>query len=148
MNFDHPQVQSLLLQMGLQPEELRAIGKAKNRGEAVQRLEALKAKFKKCFKKMVLQLHPDRNDGDSEKTAQFQLLMEMSKEFENLKINDPPTAPTVRYQTMFNGPIPPIPPKRPGVPHYYPETNTMRTCPNPPSVVFLKPTGVTSPRTR
>ena len=149
MKFDLPQVQSLLLQMGLRPEDFSAVVDSRDREEAIQRFTALKAKFKTGFRKMVTLLHPDRNDGDPEKTAQFHLLMTMAKEFDSLKVKPPPT---VRYQTTFGAPIPP-PPKRKVVPQYYPTgypgtTQTNRYSTNADKVVQMRPTGVTSPRGR
>ena len=150
MQFDLPQVQSLLLQMGLQLEDFSAVSQSKNREEAAQRLNALKAKFKICFKKMVTTFHPDRNGGDPEKTAQFHLLMAVAKEFDSLKIKPPPTT---RYHTTFNAPVPPPPPRRKGVPQYYPTgypgtTTQNKYSTNADKVVQLRPTGVTSPRGR
>ena len=136
--------------MGLQLEDFSAVGEAKDREEAVRKFTDLKTKFKSGFKRMVTLLHPDRNDGDPEKTAQFHLLMVVAKEFDKLKIEP---LPTVRYHTTFGGPIPPRPPKRPGVPQYYPTgypgTDTRnRYSTNADKVVQMRPTGVTSPRGR
>jgi hypothetical protein len=146
--FDLPQVQELLLEMGLRPEDFGAVGQARNREEAIQLFNGLKGKFKAGFKRMIHRTHPDRNGGDPTK---FNLLMQVAKELESLKVSAP--KPTVRYHTVFNAPIPPPPPKRGGVPHYYPvgypgttTTNTYST--NGAKVVDLKPTGVSSPRGR
>jgi hypothetical protein len=138
--------------MGLQLEDFRAVGEARNREEAIQRVTDLKAKFKLGFKKMVTLLHPDRNGGDLEKTAQFHLLMAVAKEFDSLKFKAPPPT-TVRYHTTFGGPIPPQPPKRQGVPQYYPTgypgTATQnRYSTKAAKIVEMRPTGVTSPRGR
>jgi len=136
--------------MGLQQEDFSAVGDARNREEAIQIFTALRGKFKTGFNKLVLLLHPDTNGGDPEKTAQFHLLMAVAKEFASLKIKPPPT---VRYKTTFGGPIPPPPPKRPGVPRYYPvgypgtETQN-RYSTNADKVVQMRPTGVNSPRGR
>jgi hypothetical protein len=136
--------------MGLQPEDFSGIGEARDREEATQRFLTLKEKFKTGFKRMALILHPDRNGGDPEKTATFHLLMSVAKEFDNLRIK-PPT--TVKYQTTFSGPIPPPPPKRSGVPRYYPigypgtETQN-RYSTNADRVAQIRPRGVNSPRGR
>jgi hypothetical protein len=148
MRFDLPQVRELLLEMGLRPEDFSAVGQARNREEAIQLVSSLKAKFKAGFKRMIHQTHPDRNGGDPTK---FNLLMQVAKEFESLKVKDP--KPTVRYHTVFNAPIPPRPPKRGGIPHYYPVGYHGTTTVNPHStnaaeVVNLKPRGVSSPRGR
>lgn len=136
--------------MGLQPEDFSAIGQSKDREEALQKFTALRDKFKTAFKRMVTVLHPDRNGGDPKKTAQFQLLVAVAKEFDNLKIKPPPT---VRYHTTFSGPIPPPPPKMRVVPQYYPigypgTTTQSKYSANAERVVQLRPTGVTSPRGR
>lgn len=136
--------------MGLQLEDFSAVGEARTREEAIQRFTDLKAKFKSGFKRMISILHPDRNGGSAEKTAQFHLLMAVAKEFEELKIKPPQT---VRYHTTFGGPIPPPPPKRRTVPQYYPTgypgtTTQTKYSTNASKVVQLRPTGVTSPRGR
>ena len=136
--------------MGLQQEDFSAVGKATTREEAVQRFTALRDRFKTGFKRLALLLHPDKNGGDPEKTAQFHLLLAVAKEFANLRVKPPPV---VRYQTTFGGPIPPPPPKRRGVPQYYPtgypgtETKN-RYSTNADEVVQMRPTGVSSPRGR
>lgn len=82
--------------MGLQLEEFRAVGESKNREDAIQRFTTLRNKFKEGFRRMIVPLHPDHNEGDPKKTEQFHLLIAMAKEFESLKIKTPSATKTTQ----------------------------------------------------
>jgi hypothetical protein len=72
---------------------------------AAVKLDELKERVRKNFRRLALELHPDRTGGDPVKTERFKLLVSVKDEFEKLQLAPspahpqivrPPTAPPVR----------------------------------------------------
>jgi hypothetical protein len=95
-------IESLLLQMGFCPEDFNSIRRASSQEEAAHKLESLKARFKLAFRKKIPDLHPDRTNGDHQKTTQLLLLIDFARELEATQIPQIVAPPRVTvYEVTF-----------------------------------------------
>ncbi len=100
-----------------QAQALRDLGVSQNDFVAIQRepivraremLTELKARAKKNFKRLVSELHPDKTNGDEEKTRRFKIVSSVMTELEKIQVQERPPAPPVVFLwhhpiTMTNG---------------------------------------------
>jgi len=142
-------IEDLLMQMGFCPEDFDSIRRARTREEATQKLESLKARFKKELRKKIPDLHPDRTRGDPKKTIQFRLLLDFARELEDTQIPQVVVPPRVMvYEVTFHNPIPRTRSKNAwaGLPD---EIRTKVTSTAPATTVAgMRPSGVVSTRGR
>jgi hypothetical protein len=61
--------------------------------QAVTLLQELKAKARRTYKRLILELHPDHNQGDTAKTELYMLLGRVLEELDKLKVQPLPPAP-------------------------------------------------------
>jgi len=66
--------------------------------DAQARLEEIQARAKKRYRKLALELHPDRNNGDEVKAKLFNLVTQVNKQLQDLKIV---RRPQVRQRFVF-----------------------------------------------
>ena len=100
-------LEDLLLQMGFTPADFNGVRMARGRDEALQKLEALKVRFKSAFRKKIPSLHPDRTGGDPIRTQQLQILLDFARELEKVQIPQEVAAPRVLvHEVTFHNPIP------------------------------------------
>ena len=93
--------------MGFTPADFNAVRMARDRNEALQRLEALKVRFKSALRKRIPSLHPDRTGGDPVKSQQLQVLLDFARELEKTQIPREVQAPrVVIHEVTFHNPIP------------------------------------------
>jgi hypothetical protein len=142
-------IEDLLMQMGFHPEDFNSIRRARTREEATQKLRTLRERFKVAFRKKILELHPDRTNGDPKNTTQFRLLLEFAKELENTQVPQVVESPRVTvYKVTFHNPVQTTRNKNAwaGLPD---EVRTRVTSNSPASTVAgMRPSGVVSTRGR
>ena len=97
--------------MGFSPNDFNAVRQAPSHGEAVRRLEDLRIRFRKAFRKAAFELHPDRTGGDPYKTEQFNLLVNFARDFEKVQV--PKKPPVVVHRVVFYNPVRPHRPSTP-----------------------------------
>ena len=66
------------------------------------RLVELKERVKKEFRRLALELHPDRTNGDEVKTERFKLMIKVKEAVEALQVQSPP--PPVIPVVVWNSP--------------------------------------------
>jgi hypothetical protein len=84
---------NLLPLLGILPLDWQRVQRAPNLEAAKNELEHIKERAKKAFKKLALELHPDMNGGDEEKTVKFKQLNEALQILDKLQIRPPPRPP-------------------------------------------------------
>jgi len=101
VNVD-PEVQKLLGEMGVNPQDFHLIQRAPSFEDAQRQLEALKDKVKAGFKKLAFELHPDRTDNDPEKTRKFKLACAIKNDVDKLSVSvsRPAPVPFIQVQTV------------------------------------------------
>lgn len=93
--------------LNLSQEDFRSIEQAPTLEAGQQMLAALKERMKKQFRKVALELHPDRTNNDPVKTDEFKLVAAVVDDIEKLGLHRPPPRPmpvrivlrTVRYHS-------------------------------------------------
>lgn len=86
---DPRRVQALLQAVGMCPSDFESIRQASSPAEAIERLNAVKAKFKAGFRRLVQELHPDKTGNDTTKAEQLRILVLLQKHVEKLKVRTP-----------------------------------------------------------
>jgi hypothetical protein len=135
---DQQKLAEALRALGVMPHSLDAIRRAPF-SDAQRLMQELKDQAKKAYRKLSLELHPDRTGNDPEKTAQFTFLGNVLADIQKLEVRPPaPVMPRVQFQVQvpFGA--------RPGVTTAgnVPRTtnaNTTTTGPQPIYVVFMRP---------
>lgn len=90
--------------LGLRQEDFRAVETAPSFEEGVRRLDELKGRVKKAFRRVALELHPDRTNNDPAKTEDFKLASSAADEIDKLALRRPQPRPQVHYiRIHFNG---------------------------------------------
>ena len=77
-----------LLELGISPGDIAKIRSAPL-PMAKELLARLKAQARKQYKKLALELHPDRTGGDPAKTERFTLLTRIFEDFNKLQVQAP-----------------------------------------------------------
>jgi hypothetical protein len=142
--------------MGILPEEVLAIQQAPNRQEATLRLEAVRRKFQVSFRKLVLELHPDRNQGDLKKAELLRILLDLKTDLEGIQLPAHYSGPGPRLRVTWVARDAPVcPPVRPPVrTSYFPQGATVEVRPAQPTpssavrLANLCPRGVSNGRAR
>ena len=83
--------QRALRALGVAPEDLEAIRRSPL-PKAQELLKALKKKAHRQYKKLALELHPDRTQGDEAKAEFFVLLTRVLEEFDKVSVQTQPVA--------------------------------------------------------
>lgn len=86
----NPEVQQILREMGVLPQDFQGIQLAPSFEEAKRLLEVIKDKVKTGFKKLAFELHPDRTGNDPVKTAKFKLAANVKNDIEKLTVGQQP----------------------------------------------------------
>lgn len=86
---DPRKVQALLQAVGLCPDDFALIPHAPSEAEAIERLNAVKAKFKAGFRKLAHELHPDKPSNDPSKAEQLRILLLIRDHVEKLRVSTP-----------------------------------------------------------
>lgn len=99
------EVNQAFADLGLRREDFQAAQHAPTREAAQEMLAALKARVKRRYRELALELHPDKTGGDETKTARFRLLAQVWADVDNLKIGAPRTviSPPAVTATNANG---------------------------------------------
>lgn len=91
----------LLALLGFCPADFQRVTRMPSYEQGVAELDALKMRVRKAFRKVSLQLHPDQNGGDAEKTALFLKLNGFVEKIEKLQLQ-PPAPPRMMVHPGFN----------------------------------------------
>jgi DnaJ-domain-containing protein 1 len=84
MSYSDAQILEVMIRLGLNQADIM-------RAQHSQRaLDALKSHLKKAYKRLALECHPDRTEGDTEKAALFQLATHVVKEIEAIEAHPNP----------------------------------------------------------
>lgn len=75
-----------LQRLGVHQGFFHAVQTARTLDAAMELLRGAQATAKKEFRKLAMELHPDRNGGDQQKTEEFMHLTEVLRQFEDLTI--------------------------------------------------------------
>lgn len=95
--------------LSLTPNDFRVIEQAPSFEAGQQMLAGLKERVKKQFRKVALELHPDRTNNDPAKTDDFKLVSAVVDDIERLAFSRPPPRPQqmrvvfVRMQVGYSG---------------------------------------------
>lgn len=90
--LDPAKIQGVMRDLGVAPADVDALRRMPFEA-AVKHLEELKERVRKNFKRLALELHPDRTGGDAEKTERFKVVSSIKDEFEKLQIRPVPVRP-------------------------------------------------------
>jgi hypothetical protein len=91
-SLDPAKLSTALVELGVTPGVLHAIRTA-HPSNGKKLLDELKLGAKSRYRKLALQLHPDCNGGDPEKTAKFSFLSQVIKQIESMEYKPLPPAP-------------------------------------------------------
>ena len=80
---------AILADLGVQPAEMDALRRC-NLDEGKRRLEELKERVHKNYKRLAFELHPDRTGNDPEKTEKFKLVGAIREDFSKLQLQAQP----------------------------------------------------------
>lgn len=80
----------LLAMLGLCQADFKNVTRMPSYEQGLKELENLKSRCRKGLRKAALQLHPDQNGGDPEKTALFSKLANFVKRIEGLQLQQQP----------------------------------------------------------
>jgi hypothetical protein len=148
VNVD-PEVQKLLGEMGVNPQDFQLIQQAPTFEDAKRQLEALKDKVKVGFKKLAFELHPDRTDNDPEKTRKFKLACAIKSDVDKLNVSMPQRQAPVPFVQHVN--FQQVPIQQVVFVQYYATANAPRPA-RPPqnawAAVTMQPNGVHNGRVR
>lgn len=87
--MDQTKVLEALRQLGINPQEIQALRFAPY-PRAQDMLAALKDRARKTYKRLALELHPDRTGNDPVKTDLFKLVGQVLADLDKLQIQPPP----------------------------------------------------------
>lgn len=90
--LDPQKVQQAFVALGVFPNDIEAL-RTIPFPAAQARLAALKALARKNFRKLSLELHPDRTGNDPIKTEQFKVISAVRDELERIEVQAPAQAP-------------------------------------------------------
>lgn len=85
-----PELTQLLGLLGLYPNDFASVRNSSSVEEATQKLEDLKVRAKPGFKKLAIELHPDKTGNDTEKTEKFKKITEVMEWLQKLEIQPVP----------------------------------------------------------
>jgi hypothetical protein len=85
-------VQRALTALGIAPQEFETIRRVPF-PQAQDLLQELKAKARRNYKRLALELHPDRTQGDEAKATLFVLLGRVLEDLDKLRVTPPPPIP-------------------------------------------------------
>lgn len=88
--LDQKQIHEVLQVLGVTPSDLEGL-RLLNPDSARTRLAELKECVRRNFRRLALELHPDRTGGDAKKTELFKLYCTVKEEFEKIQLK--PQAP-------------------------------------------------------
>lgn len=90
---DRVRVEKGLLALGITAEDFNEVRRQRTYEEAVAKLEEVKEKVRKGYKKLAFELHPDRTGDDVEKTELFKIITQVKQDIESLQIERPRPVP-------------------------------------------------------
>jgi hypothetical protein len=96
MKLTNDQIQRAMQLLGLTQNDFRAIERAPSFEVGQQMLVALKERTKKQFRKVAMELHPDRTNNDPAKTDDFKLVSVVVEDLEKLAFSRPQPVPQMR----------------------------------------------------
>lgn len=80
---------AILADLGVQPAEMDALRRSPIE-EGKRKLEELKERVHKNYKRLAFELHPDRTGNDPEKTERFKLVGAIREDFSKLQLQAQP----------------------------------------------------------
>jgi hypothetical protein len=102
------QLEQAMTDLGLTAEAHASVRQAPSFEAAVARLDAIKAEAKRRYRKLALELHPDRTGGDVDKTERFKVLAQVMDQLEKMRVGRPPAPrpapPPVRVVVFSTAP--------------------------------------------
>lgn len=93
MKLTDAQIFKAMQLLGLSQGDFQAIERAPSFEAGVQMLEQLKERAKKQFRRVALELHPDKTNNDPAKTDDFKLVAAVVDDIEKLKFGRAPPPP-------------------------------------------------------
>jgi len=102
--MDQTKVLEALRQLGINPQEIQALRFAPY-PRAQDMLAALKDRARKAYKRLALELHPDRTGNDPVKTDRFKLVGQVIADLDKLQIQPPPPPPPPVVHVQYTVPI-------------------------------------------
>jgi hypothetical protein len=95
-------LQGILQDLGVSQDELAALQKC-SLAEGQRKLDELKERVRKNFKRLAFELHPDRTGNDPAKTERFKAICEVRDGFERLGLAPRPApVPPVMHVTRVS----------------------------------------------
>lgn len=96
-------VQRALTALGVVPQDFETIRRVPFQ-QAQLLLQELKTKAKRAYKRLALELHPDRTAGDEAKASLFVLLGRVLEELEKTEVRPPAPPPAMMFVKVSRGP--------------------------------------------
>lgn len=104
MKLSDAQVVRAMQLLGLTQADFLAIQKAPTFAAGQQALEVLKERTRKQFKRVAMDLHPDRTNNDPVKTEDFKLVSSAVDDIDRLQLRAPPRPmPVIRIVFRSSG---------------------------------------------
>ena len=91
-HIEPAKVQQAFADLGVHPNDLQALARIPF-PESQQKLADLKDLARRNFRRLSLELHPDRNGGDEAKTERFKTMSRLRDELEKIEVQPAPVAP-------------------------------------------------------
>jgi len=139
-----PRILAALQELGIQvPQDLNAIRSAPSFAEAQARLQALKERVNRNFRKLAFELHPDRTGNDPARTERFKALVQVKEDLDKLKLQHMPRPQPMVMHVMWRNPVATTSSASTSAytAYYQGTTNTSTPTggPSPLRVVFMRP---------
>lgn len=95
MSLSDAQIRRAMQLLGFQQGDFRAVQTAPSFEAGQKALEELKTRAKKQFRKVAMDLHPDRTNNDPAKTEDFKLVSVVVEELDKLALRRPQPRPQI-----------------------------------------------------
>jgi hypothetical protein len=87
--------------LGVTPEDFNTVQRQPTYELACAKLEEVKEKVRKAYKRLAFELHPDRTGNDIEKTELFKAVGQVKADIESLNINPPRPPPMMAPMSVM-----------------------------------------------
>lgn len=99
VRFRNPEAAKAAALLGVTEQDLASCVRGESIEECRLKLDELKKRVKKSYRKVSLDLHPDRTRGDEEKLKLFKVVSRLCSEIQKMEIGSRPRAPRPRHHT-------------------------------------------------